>query len=72
MLLYCLLTVAIWSPDNVPKVLKSVPIVIHAGDSSAASSLQQAEVDERVRIFLDMEDPDVVIDLREARSSSLN
>lgn len=69
MLLYCLLTVAIWSPDNVPKVLKSVPIVIHAGDSSAASSLQQAE---RVRIFLDMEDPDVVIDLREARSSSLN
>lgn len=49
-------------------VLTGYPVIatIH-GDSSAASSLLQAEVDEMVRLFLDMEDPEliaVVVDLR--------
>ena len=34
------------------------------GDHSAASNLTEAEVDERMRLLIDMEDPDIVIDLR--------
>ena len=34
------------------------------GDASAASTLSEQVVDERVRQYLDMEDPDVVMDLR--------
>lgn len=33
------------------------------GDASAASSLSEAEVDKRVKLFVEMEDPDVVVDL---------
>ena len=33
-------------------------------DSSAASNENTAEIDERVRLLLDMEDPDVVLGLR--------
>ena len=34
------------------------------GDASAASNLHEAEIDERVRLVIEMEDPDVVLDLR--------
>ena len=34
------------------------------GDSSAAANEHRAEIDERVRLLLDMEDPDFVLDLR--------
>ena len=34
------------------------------GDSSAATNEHVAEIDERVRLLLEMEDPDVVLDLR--------
>ena len=38
------------------------------GDSAAASTLSEAEVDKRVKLFVEMEDPDVVMDLRELLS----
>uniref|UniRef100_A0A1X7TZ64 Uncharacterized protein n=1 Tax=Amphimedon queenslandica TaxID=400682 RepID=A0A1X7TZ64_AMPQE len=34
------------------------------GDQSASSNLHQAEVDERVKRIIEMEDPDIVDDLR--------
>ena len=37
-------------------------------DSSASSRLAESEVDQRVRLYLDMEDPDVVIDFRTLQS----
>ena len=48
--------------------------MIHSGVSLAVSSLQLVEVDGRVWIFLDMEDPeleDLEIDLQEACSSNM-
>ena len=36
-----------------------------AGDASAASTLSEAEIDKRVKLFVNMEDPDIVINLRE-------
>ena len=39
--------------------------VVHVGDASAASTLSEAEVDKRVKLYVDMEDPDIVMDLRE-------
>ena len=36
------------------------------GDSSAAATTSQEEVDERVAAFFELEDPDLVFDLREA------
>ena len=41
----------------------------HTGDSSAASQLSEEDVDRRVRLFLELEDPDVIPDLRCAQSS---
>ena len=37
---------------------------IHTGDHSVPSNLTEAEVDERMQQLIDMEDPDVVVDLR--------
>ena len=34
------------------------------GDNSAASNEHEAEIDERVRLLLEMEDPDVLLDMR--------
>ena len=34
------------------------------GDASAASSLDEKVINDRVQLFLDTEDPDVVLDLR--------
>ena len=34
------------------------------GDASAASQRSEREVDGRVRLYVDMEDPDIVFDLR--------
>ena len=38
---------------------------MHVGDAAAASTLSEAEIDKRVKLYVDMEDPDIVIDLRE-------
>lgn len=38
------------------------------GDASAASQLSEEEVNERVQMYVDMEDPDIVVDLREHNS----
>ena len=38
------------------------------GDASSASNLTEKEVDERVRLYLDMEDPDIIPDLRSHQS----
>ena len=35
------------------------------GDASAAATLDQAEIDKRVKMFVDMEDPELIVDLRE-------
>lgn len=43
--------------------------VLHcAGDASAASSLDEKVINDRVQLFVDMEDPDVVLDLRALNS----
>ena len=34
------------------------------GDSTAASNNHEAEIDERVRLLLEMEDPDILLDMR--------
>ena len=40
-----------------------------SGDSAAAAStLSESEVDKRVKLYIDMEDPDVIMDLRELKS----
>ena len=44
--------------------------VLHcAGDASAASSLDEKVINDRVELFVDMEDPDVVLDLRALNSA---
>lgn len=35
------------------------------GDSSAVTNLTEAEINERVKMFFDLEEPDVIYDLRE-------
>ena len=40
------------------------------GDSSAAATTSQEEVDERVAAFFEVEEPDLVFDLREAYSGN--
>ena len=40
-----------------------------AGDSSAAATLCEAEIDNRVKLFADLEDPDIIMDLREVLHS---
>ncbi len=42
-----------------------VSVYSGAGDASAASTLSEAEIDKHVKLFVNMEDPDIVIDLRE-------
>ncbi|CAB4024057.1 Hypothetical predicted protein [Paramuricea clavata] len=51
------------APNKKPAVLRSLYRVL-TDDSSAATNEHTAEIDERVRLILDMEDPDVVLDLR--------
>ena len=42
--------------------------VCHAGDQSASETSQQAEVDRRIQLVIDMEDVDVLPDLRSHNS----
>lgn len=43
--------------------------VLHcAGDASAASSLDEKVINDRVQLFVDMEDPDVILDLKALNS----
>ena len=39
-----------------------------SGNSAAASTLSESEVDKRVKLYIDVEDPDVIMDLRELKS----
>lgn len=39
------------------------------GDHSAPANLDQAEIENRVRLLVDMEDADVIVDLRHVNSS---
>ena len=39
-----------------------------AGDASAASQLSEEEVNERVQLYVDMKDPDIVVDLQSLNS----
>ena len=41
-----------------------VYILLHVGDASAASNLSKEEIDKRVKIYVDLEDPDIIMDLR--------
>lgn len=43
-------------------------LFLYVGDASAASSLSEEEVDKRVRMYVDMQDPDVIMDLRSLHS----
>ena len=51
------------APNIKPAVLRSLYRNL-TDDSSAATNEHTAEIDERVRLILDMEDPDVVLDVR--------
>ncbi|CAB3995273.1 Hypothetical predicted protein [Paramuricea clavata] len=51
------------APNIKPAVLRSLYRDL-TDDSSAATNEHMAEIDERVRLILDMEDPNVVLDLR--------
>ena len=50
------------------------PVVLRAlykeltNDASAATNLHEAEINERMRIILEMEDADIVVDLRHLNS----
>ena len=46
--------------------------MFYVGDASAASSLSEAEVDKRVQVYADMEDPDIVVDLRELHKGKIS
>jgi len=52
------------------KLLYSVHICYLTGDASAPSTTHEAEIDKRVAEYLEMEDPDIVIDLREHNCST--
>ena len=41
-----------------------VYLVTCIGDASAASNLSEEEVDKRVKMYVDLEDPDIIMDLR--------
>ena len=47
-----------------------VCILYCIGDASAASTLSEHEIDERVKLYVGMEDPDIVLDLRSLHSGS--
>ena len=51
------------APNIKPAVMRSLYREL-TGDSSAAANEHIAEIDERVRLLLDMEDPDIVLNLR--------
>ena len=51
------------APNIKPAVMRSLYREL-TGDSFAAANEHIAEIDKRVRLLLDMEDPDVVLDLR--------
>ena len=46
----------------------SLCMFLYVGDASAASSLSEEEVDKRVQCYVEMEDPDIVMDLRSLHS----
>ena len=45
-----------------------VLLTFSAGDASAASQLSEQEVNERVQLYVDMEDPDILLDFRSLNS----
>jgi len=54
-------------PNNCVSIYTQLVTVngVCAGDSSSANGLNEKEVDERVKLFFEMEDPEIIIDLRE-------
>ena len=44
------------------------PLCFEIGDSSAVSSLTKAEIEKRVKLYVEMEDPDIVVDLCQLHS----
>ena len=53
-------------------LLKLTMCSSYIGDASAASSLSEAEVDKRVQVYADMEDPDIVVDLHELHKGKIS
>ena len=51
------------TPSMKPTVLRKFYKDL-TGDSTAASNEHEAEIDERVRLLLEMEDPDILLDMR--------
>ena len=53
-------------PNNCVSIYTQLVTVngVCAGDSSSANGLNEKEVDERVKLFVEMEDPEIIIDLR--------
>ena len=49
--------------------VKPLYFLSYIGDASAAHTTEAAEIDARVAEFLEMEDPDIIIDLREVNCS---
>ena len=45
-----------------------IHVLYCAGDASVAWSLDEKVINDRVQLFVDMEDPDVVLDLRALNS----
>lgn len=37
---------------------------MHVGDSSASCTTEEEEIDKRVATWIEMEDPDIIVDLR--------
>ena len=52
------------SPGMKPAILRALYREL-TNDASAPSNEHEAEIDERVRLVLEMEDPDIIIDLRQ-------
>ena len=51
------------APTMKPAILRALYREL-TSDASAPRNLSEAEIDDRVRMVLDMEDPDVIIDKR--------
>ena len=49
--------------------VKPLYFLSYIGDASAARTTEEAEIDARVAECLEMEDPDIIIDLREVNCS---
>ena len=56
------------SPKSKPHLLRAMYQSL-TGDQSAARTTPENEIDERVSEFLSMEDPDVIVDLRELNAN---